>query len=301
MTNAKSLEKDDPDGNDLKKEIAKHEHLTNTLCAHVNEQCADALFVLASLYYDQALDRYIKAREEYAKSMDDKGIPPRNKEAVNPIPDYTESMEIYAKLIREYSDFKDIDEAYYQVGTIYLLKGDIDSSRWAFKKVLDKAPESRRASAAHFRLADFSIMEHDYPGAFKHLESCKKEGLTQNNLEMVQYRKGEICFNLGEFEKAVEYFFGYIEKCDIGEYRKCEFRQEALEFMAVAFSDMPKGAEAAIVFFNIMGGRSYEDYILYTIGLKNKAHGQTKEAIAAFQKALKKYCNTMRKGRTIED
>jgi TolA-binding protein len=167
MTNAKSLEKDDPDGNDLKKEITKHEHLTNTLCAHVNEQCADALFVLASLYYDQALDRYIKAREEYAKSMDDKGIPPRNKEAVNPIPDYTESMEIYAKLIREYSDFKDIDEAYYQVGTIYLLKGDIDSSRWAFKKVLDKAPESRRASAAHFRLADFSIMEHDYPGAFK--------------------------------------------------------------------------------------------------------------------------------------
>ena len=188
------------------------------------------------MYKDPIVEEIHKYREEYAKSMDDKGIPPRNKEAVNPIPDYTESMEIYAKLIREYSDFKDIDEAYYQVGAIYLLKGDIDSSRWAFKKVLDKAPESRRASAAHFRLADFSIMEHDYPGAFKHLESCKKEGLTQNNLEMVQYRKGEICFNLGEFEKAVEYFFGYIEKCDIGEYRKCEFRQLVLQSILSIFA-----------------------------------------------------------------
>jgi tetratricopeptide (TPR) repeat protein len=278
-----------PEGKSLEEIIARYENLMGSMCTKKSDRCADVLFTLAALYYDQSRDGYIKAREDYQRAMDAYDKNPRGKEPINPVPNYNKAAKMYRRLIREYSDFKSVFEAYYQLGTIYLVMGDLDSAKWALTLVVDKAPNSPRASSAHFRLADFSYMDHDFPRTLKHLEACNGEGLTPDNLGMVQYRKGEIYYNLGEFDKAVELFYGYVEKCDAGEYPKAEFRQEALEFMSVAFSDMPHGSDEAIKFFKKVGGKPYQDFVLYTVGMKNRIHGQNDDAIVSLQDALKKY------------
>jgi len=275
-------------GKSLDEIIVRYETLMAG-CTKKSERCADVLFTLAQLYYDQGRDAYIKAREDYGKAMDIWDKNQKGPEPVNPLPNYSKSMRMYIRLTKEYSDYKTIEEAYYQMGSIYLVMGEVDSSQIAFESVIRMAPNGARASAAHFRIADFAYLKHDYPQALKHLELCKGEGLTPDNLGMVQYRKGEINYNMGEFDKAVELFYQYIQKCDGGEYPKQEFRQEAMEYMAIAFSDMPKGADEAIKFFKKVGGRSYEDYVLYTIGMKNHTHGQTDDAVVSLQTALKKY------------
>ena len=284
-----NIQQKKPEGKSLEEIIARYENLQGTLCTKKGDRCADVLYTLASLYYDQARDAYIKARADYEKAMDAYDKNPKGKAPINPIPNYSKAAQMYRRLIREYSDFKSSYEAYYQLGTIYLVGGDIDSAKWALNEVVTKAPNSPRASAAHFRLADFYYMDHDFPRALKHLEQCKGEGLTPDNLGMVQYRKGEINYNLGDFDKAVELFFEYVEKCDAAEFPKKEFYQEALEYMAIAFSDMAHGSEEAIKFFKKTGGRPYEDYVLYTIGMKNRIHGQTDDAIVSLQAALKKF------------
>ncbi|MGB7567147.1 MAG: tetratricopeptide repeat protein, partial [Chitinivibrionales bacterium] len=284
-----NIQQKKPEGKSLEEIVARYENLQGTLCTKKGDRCADVLYTLASLYYDQARDAYIKARADYEKAMDAYDKNPRGKAPINPIPNYSKAAQMYRRLIREYSDFKSSYEAYYQLGTIYLVGGDIDSAKWALNEVVTKAPNSPRASAAHFRLADFYYMDHDFPRALKHLEQCKGEGLTPDNLGMVQYRKGEINYNLGDFDKAVELFFEYVEKCDAAEFPKKEFYQEAQEYMAIAFSDMAHGSDEAIKFFKKTGGRPYEDYVLYTIGMKNRIHGQTDDAIVALQAALKKF------------
>ncbi len=286
---AEKMTEKKPEGKSLEEIIARYEGLMQSMCTKKSDRCADVLFTLASLYYDQSRDGYIRAREDYQKAMDAYDKNPRGKEPINPVPNYNKAAKMYRKLIREYSDFKSIFEAYYQLGTIYLVMGDLDSAKWALNLVVDKAPNSPRASSAHFRLADFAYMDHDFPRTLKHLEKCTGEGLTPDNLGMVQYRKGEIYYNLGEFDKAIDHFYGYVEKCDAGEYPKAEFRQEALEFMAVSFSDMTHGSEEAIKFFKKIGGRPYEDYVLYTVGMKNRIHGQTDDAIVSLSDALKKF------------
>jgi tetratricopeptide (TPR) repeat protein len=275
-------------GKSLEEIVARYETLMQG-CTKKSERCADVLFTLAQLYYDQGRDGYIKAREDYGRKMDEWEKTRKGPEPLNPLPNYSKSMKMYIRLTKEYSDFKTIDEAYYQMGNIYLVMGEVDSAEIAFEAVIKAAPNGSRASGSHFRIADFAYLKHDYPRALKHLEQCKSEGLSPDNLGMVQYRKGEINYNMGDFDKAVELFYQYIQKCDAGEYPKQEFRQEAMEYMAIAFSDMPKGAEEAIKFFKKVGGRPYEDYVLYTIGMKNHTHGQTDDAIAALQTALKKF------------
>jgi tetratricopeptide (TPR) repeat protein len=276
-------------GKSLEEIIARYETLLAG-CTKKSDRCADVLFTLAQLYYDQARDSYIKARDDYAKAMDAWEKLQKGPEPVNPIPNYSNAMRMYLRLAKEYNDFRSLDEAFYQMGNIYLVMGDLDSAAWAMENVIKANPNGGgRCSGAHFRLADFAYMQRDYPNALKHLELCKPEGLSPENLGMVQYRKGENNYNMGEFDKAVQLFYEYIEKCDRGEYPKQEFRQEAMEYMAIAFSDMPKGAEEAAKFFQKVGSKPYEDYVIYTIGMKNRVHGQTDDAIVALQNALNKF------------
>ena len=284
-----NIEQKKPEGKSLEEIIARYENLQGTMCTKKSDRCADVLFTLASLYYDKERDAYIKARDDYGKAMDAYDKNPKGPAPINPIPHYKKSLEMYRKLIREYSDFKSAYEAYFQLGTIYLVAGEVDSAKWALNEVVEKAPNSPRASAAHFRLADFYYMDHDFPRALKHLELCKGEGLTPDNLGMVQYRKGEINYNMGDFDKAVSLFFEYIEKCDAAEYPKKDLYDEAKEFMAIAFSDMAHGSDEAIKFFKKVGERPYEDYVMYTIGMKNRIHGQTDDAIVSLDAALKKF------------
>lgn len=253
-------------------------------------RCADALYNLGNLNYEKSRAEYIKKREDYEKAMDEyekngnKGTEP-----VNPVPDYSKSLKMYEDLARDYPEFSKVCEAYYQSGNIYLLMGDLDQCKRVYTKIVDDYSSCARASMAHFKIADLAYIDHNTTEAIKHLEKVKQTEVDPQIWEMVHYRKAEMYYNLGEFDKAVDLFHTYVEQCDNGTYKKREFREMALEFMSISFSDMSNGAEEAINFFKKIGSRPYEDYVIYTVGLKNRSHGQWEDAIKALQTALKRF------------
>lgn len=278
-----------PTGKTLAEIITRYEKILASCATKKSARCADVMATLGSLYYDESRDNYIQARNRYERLMDEWEDTETGPEPVNPVPDYGKPLKMYKRFIEEYPDHPKLDEAYYQVGTINLVLGALDLSRDAFEQLVKKFPSSRRASAAHFRLADFAYLEHDHTKALKHLQKMNTAEVPLEIVEMSHYRKAEILYNMAEFDRAAELFFDYREKCESGAYRKCDFRDESLEFMAICFSDMPNGASEAIKFFRKVGGRAYEDEVIYTVGFKNRTHGQYDDAIIAFDVALKKY------------
>jgi tetratricopeptide (TPR) repeat protein len=283
-------EKHKPIGKSLDEIITRWETLLRDCQAGSKSvRCADALYNLGSLYYDKARDEYIQKREEYEKAMAEYDKKPVGPEPVNPVPDYARSLHTYEDLVREYPEFSKIGEAYYQMGNIYQLMGDIDRCKAAYEKIVEDFPQSPRASMAHFKEADLAYMDHDNAEALKHLEKVKEREVDVSTWEMVHYRKGELYYNMGEFDKAVDLFQTYIERCDAGMYKKREFRTMALEFMAVCFSDMANGAEEGIKHFEKIGHKPYEDTVIYTIGMKNRTHGQWEDAIKALTTALDRF------------
>jgi tetratricopeptide (TPR) repeat protein len=288
---AKTAEKNKPQGKSLDEIIARWETLLND-CSNGRKsvRCADAMYNLASLYYDKARDEYIQKREDYERQMIAYEKSPQGKpEPVNPVPDYSKSLRTYEDLAREYPDFSKISEVYYQMGNTYLLMGDLDRCRTVYTKITNDYPQSPRASMAHFRLSDLDYLEHNNSEAIKHMEKIKEDQVDLQTWEMVHYRKAEIYYNTADFDKAIELFYTYIERCDAGFYKKREFRDMALEFMAICFSDITNGGEEAIKFFKKVGSKSYEADVLYTIGMKNRIHGQWEDAIKSIQTALNRF------------
>lgn len=283
------VEESRPSGDKLKEIIDRYEKILEKCNLKKSHRCADVMFTLGGLYYDECKDIYIQKVEKYNKDLEkyDRGqisVAPKQ-----PIPDYSKALDMFWRLDREYPKFPRLPSAYYQMGNTYLVQGALDSTKIVFQQLVDKFPHHPLASGAHFRLADLAFLDHNMTVARKHLEKVKREEIPLQNWEMAHYRKGEVHYNMGDFDKAIELFHSYVESCDKGEYKKAEFREEALEYMAIAFSDIPDGGEKAVKFFKKLGKRPYEAQVLYTIGLKNRTHGQYDAAIKSLSTALKSF------------
>ncbi|MDG5814393.1 tetratricopeptide repeat protein [Chitinispirillales bacterium ANBcel5] len=278
-----------PRGEQLAEIITRYENLLDGCATRKTDRCANVMFTLGSLYYDEGRDEFIAAQEEYNRLIEEWERRPVGPEPENPRPDYSKSIEMYKRLIEEYPDFRRLSDAYYQIGNISLISGDYDAASDWFMRLVDRFPNDPRASAARFRLGDFAYLEHNNIEAIRYLEGVRQDEVDIGTWEMVHYRKAEVYYNLGDFDKAVELFHSYVEACDAGRYPRAEFRDMALEFMAIAFSDMYDGGNEAVRFFQRIGSRPYEAYVLYTIGMKNREHGQWEAAIDALQVALDKF------------
>jgi TolA-binding protein len=286
----KAAEKNKMSGKGLDEVISRWEKLLGDCQAGKKSlRCADAMYNLGSLHYEKSRDDYIKAREAYEEAMVAYDKNPKGPEPVNPMPDYSKTLAMYGTLVRDYPEFNKVSESYYQMGNIYLMMGDLDKCKQVYTKIIEEFPQSPRASMSYFKLSDLCYLDRDNACAIKNLEKVKENEVDLQTWEMVHYRKGEMYYNMGDFDKAIDQFYTYIERCDAGMYKKREFREMALEFMAISFSDMPNGAEEAISFFKKVGSKPYEAQVIYTIGIKNRIHGQWEDAIKSLEAALKRF------------
>jgi TonB family protein len=258
-----------PTGAELEAIITKYEKLLDGCAYKKSDRCADVMYTLGALYYDQG-------RME-------------NKERNSPVPDYSKSFNLWWRLSIEYPNFPKLPDAFFQMGQCYLVAGHLDTARIVLEELSRRFPNSPRVSAAQFRLGELAFRDNNYGKAYEHFKKVKNDQVDIISREMNHYRLAECAYNLGEYGKAVEYFYSYAEACDRNEYQKKEFRELALEYMAIAFSEMPDGADKAIKFFNKNKGKPYEAQVVYMIGAKNREHGQWDAAIRANESALKKY------------
>jgi tetratricopeptide (TPR) repeat protein/outer membrane biosynthesis protein TonB len=285
----KAADANRPQRADLETIITKYEKLLDDCAAKKSDRCADVMYTLGSLYYDQGRDDFGKASERHAEAMKQYDRTGRGTPPTPLIPDYTKSLRMYWQLSREYPSFPKLPEAYYQMSQNYLVAGHLDTARIILEQLSQRFPNSPRVSAAQFRLGELAFMDNNFNKAYEHFKKVRKDQIDIISWEMNQYRLAECAYNTGDFDKAVEYFYNYVEACDRNEYTKKEFREMALEYMAISFSDMPNGFDEAVKFFNKNSGKPYEEQVIYMVGSKNRDHGQWDAAIDALSGALKKY------------
>jgi tetratricopeptide (TPR) repeat protein len=270
--------------------IRKYENYLDGSCkTQKSSRCADALFSVSKLYYTKAREDYIKNQEYYEKAMDKYDRNPVGPEPIAPIPNYDLPLQSYEKAIEEYPNFAKVGEAYFQAGSIYMLRGDLEKASFMYEELVKNKPNDIRAAAAHFRIAEICFTDRNYSCALENLNAMNEAHINDAIREMAHFRKGEIYYNRGDFDMSAKLFGEYIDKCDRLEFPKRDLRPEAMEYLAVSFSDMDNGAQKALDYFNKLGNRSYEDTITYAVGMKNYDHGQYEAAILALSRAIEKF------------
>lgn len=247
----------------------------------------DAFFQLGTLYYDEERDNYAVKQESFKREFEiwertgSRGMPP-----TEPIPDYKKTIDAYQMLLVECPTSVQRDVVLYKLGNIYTIAGDLSASFEAFGKLLKEFPQSENAPYANLRVGEYYYMMRDNQNALKHYEAVGMSSGADNYL-LSLYRIASCYYNMSQFDKAIEKFFEYIEMADSGKFKKADFRDEAVEFLAISFSELPDGAERAMKFFESKGGRPWRDFVIYTIGIKNRDHDNVQEAVKSLTFLLK--------------
>ncbi|WP_162146710.1 tetratricopeptide repeat protein [Chitinivibrio alkaliphilus] len=252
--------------------------------------CAEAIYSLGRLYYQRARNEFVQAQNRYEEAFAEWNRNPVGDRPTAPRPDYTQALRTYQQAVEEYPESNQLANAYFQIGGIYNLRGEVDSSMQAYKDLIEHAPDHRLVNNAHFRIAQMHFDEFRHRDALRHLKEIDMSQLTAINRELAHYRKSEIYYNIGDLLRSAEMFAQYVDNVDRDIFPRGDLRRNALDYISLAFSDLPEeGAQHALDYFDRVGQRTYEDTVIYEVGFKNFEHGQYDQAILALSTAMERF------------
>ncbi|MBL8028057.1 MAG: tetratricopeptide repeat protein, partial [Fibrobacteres bacterium] len=247
----------------------------------------DAFFQLGTLYYEEERESYAAKQDVFKREFEvwerrgSAGTPP-----LEPIPNYKKTVEVYNMMLAECPTSGQRDVALYKLGNIHTVSGDMAAAFESFNRLINEFPKSENAPFANLRIGEYYYMMRDNQNALKHYEAVGMSSGADNYL-LSLYRIASCYYNMSQFDKAIEKFFEYVEMADSGKFKKADFRDEAVEFLAISFSELPDGVDRAMKFFESKGGRPWGDFVLYTIGIKNRDHDNVEEAVKSLSTLLK--------------
>jgi TolA-binding protein len=177
-----------PTRQDLNSIITKYEKILDGCVSQKSDRCADVMYTLGSLYFDQAYDNNTQSINEM-KSYVRTG---RSTPPTPSTPDYSKYLKMYWRLSIEYPTFLKLPDALFQMSQNYLVLGHLDTTRIILEQLTLRFPNSPRTSDAHIRLGELAFAEKDFDRANSHLKQVKKKEVDPNTWKTVQSRLAEI-------------------------------------------------------------------------------------------------------------
>ena len=264
------------------------------------EHIADTLFKLAELYREQAEYRMDMDAKLFAERMTEyewgiRPSPPNEADA-----DYTRSIDIYARIIKEFKDYRYRDMVMYLQGYYLRLSEKVEESMVVLTEMTGTYPDSKYVIGGWMLLGHNAYDLSEYKVAIKAYSAVAKVKKNNPSYEDALYRLGWASFEEFSYEPAIASFLALL---DFGEEQtgqkkqRIALRKEAIESIANSFvdedwdgNDLPDadyGPQRALSF--VSQGKDYEKEIILTYAnllydMQDAKHYQ--HAVVAFQEYL---------------
>lgn len=201
------------------------------------EYTPDVLFRLAELYYEKTEDDYRRTDEEYARMEREYDLGLRAELPPPPDKDFTETIELFERLVAEFPDYRFIDGAYYLLGISYLQMDRSDEALESFHTLVQLYPNSDFAQETWLRIgeyyfdgAEFELARSAYMRAAEYGDSVWYDK-TLFKLGWSNYLLQDFDRALARFEQLLDY---YEEK---GDRSQQAVREETLQYYAISIAE----------------------------------------------------------------
>jgi TolA-binding protein len=251
---------------------------------------AELLHRMAEFHWESARHHYFLRRFEYEQRMEEH-LAGKGQRPVEPKPDYTKSMEVYRKLLREHPGYARIDEVIFFLGDGLKLVGRDGDAAPYFQKLVKGHPRSKFVPDALLGLAEY-FFKSDL--LFAARDSYKKivDQFPQSRVyNYALYKLGWTYYNLGgmdpkNYRAAITTFLqviGNIDKERTSEKSKIEFRDQAMKDIIIAFAAVSTGTQEAREYFTARGGQKLAVEMLDRLAKFYLATDKDEEAIAVLR------------------
>ncbi len=237
----------------------------------------DAMFRLAELYYERSKDdanQQMVAFEEKVKAAQEAGKDPGDP----PKADFSRSIALYQRLIKQYPSYKLIDATYYLLAYCQEQQDLPDESRATYLELIARYPDSKFVPEAWVRMGEyyFEATEGDATENLRKAAEAYSKILAFPDHALYDkaiYKLGWTYYRLDEYDAAVAEF---VKLIDFYEKKAQEsgddsafgdLRKEALQYTAISFTDEKWGGVGkAEAYFKGIGGRKWEPELYRSMG-----------------------------------
>jgi TolA-binding protein len=258
----------------------------------------DVMFRLAELYYERSADEHNQAENEYKERLASLDSAPEGEMPPEPTPDFSDSIALYRRLLKDFPDYRLNDGSLYLLGYCLEQQKQFDESLVAYEQLIARYPKSRFTTEAWVRIGEHWFEDYEDPKALDKaavaFEAASRD--TQHPLyDKALYKLGWTYYRMDRFDEAVESFLSLADFYEAQRVAKGEekaggdLRQEALQYVAISLADENWGGmPRAQAVFAKRGPRPYEAEVYRRLG--DVYFDQTKypDAIAAYQLVLQK-------------
>ncbi len=279
------------DEKDMRAAITQWEKQVNT-CKSNNRQdarCASALQQLGHYQFQLEeklfLDQMAAFEEQSAWCADRDNNPAQCKDMRVPKADHSKALGYFLEYIDKYPKEARVPTVMFQASFVLESSGEDEKAFRLRERLVRNFPDNGLVPKAWLRIGEYHFMNRKFRDA---IEAYKKvtgfDNLTGKEAALAMYHLAESYYNVAEFETAAIKYYDYIVGSDAGKYPN-DLRQEAMDFMAAAFSDLDDGVQVAGKFLKDKK-IAFKDSLYYRIGMKNKDHDRNEEAIQSFKYLL---------------
>lgn len=193
----------------------------------------DALYYLGLYYFEidekdyfDKLALYSAAKEQ---GRDDVSYPDEN---------FTRTLEVYERLIKDYSDYRHIDSVYYLLALAMWYEGDFYGAVDKFQALIKQFPASKYVDEVWFRLGEYFYDNDDYDDAVDAYAKVIKN--TKSPLyDKAVYKTAWAHFQKDRYDQAIDHFIKIVE---LTEDEKVEgssggMRAEVIRYIVKSFSE----------------------------------------------------------------
>ena len=218
---------------------------------------ADVLFRLAEAHWGESKYKYMLKRDDYDKAFECYEEKRCTQKPVEPIEDFSQSLNYYRQVLSNFPDYRRIDEVMYYLGRAALRAGktrkDVQLQREGVKYLDDMVqlhPKSRFVAKAYLSLGEHHFETDNLYSAKNAYEKIVFNFKKSSMFNYALYKLGWVYFNLAEFEKTIKTFQQVVASIGKGANRaRVEFRSQALNDLIVTWVEIDEGWKQARPYF----------------------------------------------------
>ncbi len=195
----------------------------------------DALFRLADLYFDRTEDNYNLAKEQQEKMLENAS---EDEEPDEIVKDYSQTIETFDRLIRQWPQYAQNDGAYYLSGYCLLIMQREQEAKDRFARLIEKYPESPYISESWMRLGEYYFAENKFKEAATAYEhACEYQDSAVYSSAL--YKLAWTYYLLDRYPDAIAGFHHLLQYGEELEKsgKDLQTRDEAIQYLAIAVQE----------------------------------------------------------------
>jgi len=222
---------------------------------------ASIYFRLAETWWDETHYQYLLQRAEFNKKLQAFDQGRLSVRPTEPVENYQKSIEYYEKVLRQFPNYKRIDEVVYRLGKAALGQGKALGDKVLSNKGVQYLNQlvQRHSNSRYIPNAHLALAEHFFDSNNLTLAKMNYERIVQNfrgspMFNYALYKLGWVYYNLREFRRTVETFQTVVREISKAGGKAIGFKDQALKDLVPAFSELERGWPEAKEYFTKVEG-----------------------------------------------